>query len=97
MGVVEGTRYHDTDSANVKPSLEARRRKMGRLTAKQRGRAAVIRVRGAPPSGQKFPIPDAAHARAALARINQAKPPLTPAQKARVRAAARRKLGKEKR
>jgi hypothetical protein len=96
MAVVNGTRYHDTDRENVKSSLEARRRKMGRLSARQRGRSAVIRVKGAPPSEQKFPIPDEAHARAALARIDQAKPPLTPAQKARVRAAARRKLGKGK-
>lgn len=93
MGVIANTRYHYTDSANVMPSLEARRRKMGRLTAKQRARSAVIHVRGGAPSEQKFPVPDKAHARAALARLNQAKPPLTPAQKARVRAAARRKLG----
>lgn len=96
MGVVRGTRYHETDAPNVMPSLEARRRKMGLLSAKQRARSAVVHVKGAPPSEQKFPIPDKAHARAALGRINQAKPPLTPAQKARVRAAAKRMLGKGK-
>lgn len=64
------------------------------ISAATRGRTAVIRVKGAPASGQKFPIPDKAHARAALARIDQAKPPLTAAQKAKVRAAAHRKLGK---
>lgn len=36
----------------------------------------------------KFPINDAGHARAALGRINSAKPPLTASQKARVRARA---------
>jgi hypothetical protein len=67
---------------------------MGRLTAKQRAKSATIKVKGAPPSEQKFPIPDAAHAKAALGRINQAKPPLTPAQKAKVRAKAERVLGR---
>ena len=33
----------------------------------------------------KFPINDAAHAKSALGRLNQAKPPLTAAQKASVR------------
>lgn len=69
---------------------------MGVLKAKARAKSAVIKVKGAPASGQKFPIPDKAHAKAALARINQAKPPLTPAQKAKVRARARRVLGKGK-
>jgi hypothetical protein len=68
---------------------------MGVLTAKQRAKSAVVHVKGAPPSGQKFPIPDRAHAKAALGRINQAKPPLTPAQKAAVRARATRVLGKK--
>jgi hypothetical protein len=63
------------------------------LKAKARARSATIKVKGAPPSGQKYPIPDRAHAKAALARIDQAKPPLTPAQKAKVRAKAHRMLG----
>jgi len=63
------------------------------LKAKARAASAVVRVKGAPPSGQKFPIPDKGHARAALGRLNQAKPPLTPAQKAAVRARARKVLG----
>lgn len=41
----------------------------------------------------KFPIPDKAHAVAALARIDQARPPLSSGQKAKVRAKARRVLG----
>lgn len=62
---------------------------MARLNAKQKKASATIVVNGQP----KFPIPDKGHARAALARINQAKPPLTPAQKAKVRAKAHRVLG----
>jgi hypothetical protein len=58
---------------------------MGTLNAKQRAKSAVVKVKGAPASGQKFPIPDKAHAKAALARLNQAKPPLTAGQKAAVR------------
>lgn len=64
---------------------------MGTLNAKQRKASATVVVNGQP----KFPIPDKAHARAALARINQAKPPLTPSQKAKVRAKANRVLGKK--
>lgn len=62
---------------------------MGRLNAKQRKASATVVVNGQP----KFPIPDKAHARSALARIDQAKPPLTPSQKAKVRAKANRVLG----
>jgi len=62
---------------------------MAVLNAKQRKRSATIVVGGK----SKFPIPDKAHARAALARLNQAKPPLTPEQKARVRARAYHMLG----
>lgn len=65
---------------------------MGKLNAKQRKASATVVVNGQ----SKFPIPDKAHARAALARIDQAKPPLTPAQKAKVRAKADRVLGKKK-
>lgn len=64
---------------------------MGKLNAKQRKASATIVVNGQP----KFPIPDKAHARAALARINQAVPPLTPSQKAKVRAKANKMLGKK--
>lgn len=62
---------------------------MAVLNAKQRKRSATIVVGGK----AKFPMPDKAHARNALARLNQAKPALTPAQKAKVRARARRILG----
>lgn len=65
---------------------------MAVLNAKQRKRSATIVVNGEP----KFPMPDKAHARNALARLNQAKPPLTPAQKAKVRARAHRILGTKK-
>lgn len=61
---------------------------MGTLNSKQRKASATVVVNGKP----KFPIPDKAHARAALARLNQAKPPLTPSQKAKVRAKANRVL-----
>ena len=90
------------DAANVSPSMAHRmpmppkhRKHHKAVSAKVRGKTAVVRVKGAPPSGQKFPIPDKAHARAALARINQAKPPLTAAQKAAVRRRAAAMLGKE--
>jgi hypothetical protein len=63
---------------------------VGRLNAQQRKASATVVVGGK----SKYPIPDAAHAEAALGRINQAKPPLTPAQKAKVRAKARRVLGR---
>jgi len=63
---------------------------MGTLTAKQRVKSAVVHVGGK----AKFPIPDKGHAKSALARIDQAKPPLTPAQKAAVRARAKMVLRK---
>jgi hypothetical protein len=69
---------------------------MAVLKAKARAKSAVVKQPGKPDSEQKFPIPDKAHAKAALARINQAKPPLTPSQKAAVRAKANRVLGKSK-
>lgn len=59
--------------------------------AKTRKKYAVVKTGGE----AKFPIGDKAHAKAALARIDQAKPPLTAAQKAKVRAKARRVLGKK--
>ena len=65
---------------------------MAVLKAAARKRSATIVVNGQ----AKYPMPDKAHARAALARINQAKPPLTPAQKAKVRARAHRILGTKK-
>jgi hypothetical protein len=65
---------------------------MAVLKAKARAKSAVVKQPGKPASEQKFPIPDKAHAKAALGRINQAKPPLTPAEKAKVRAAANAKL-----
>src|SRR2546427_9080373 len=53
---------------------------MAVLKAAARRASATVVVKGKP----KFPIPDKAHARAALARIDQARPPLTPSQKAKV-------------
>jgi hypothetical protein len=64
---------------------------MAVLNAKQRKRSATIVVGGK----AKFPMPDKAHARNALARLNQAKPQLTASQKAKVRARANRMLGKK--
>lgn len=61
---------------------------MARYRAKQRKKYATV-------AGGKFPIGDKEHARSALARLNQAKPPLTPAQKARVKSKAYRLLGKK--
>lgn len=64
---------------------------MAVLNAAQRKRHATLVVKGVP----KYPIPDKAHARVALARLNQARPPLTSEQKAKVRARAYRMLGKK--
>ena len=61
-----------------------------RISAKRRKKTAVIHQGGK----DKFPIPDKAHAKSALGRINQAKPPLTASQKAKVRARARAVLSK---
>lgn len=61
---------------------------MGVLKAAARKRHATIVVSGTP----KFPINDAGHAKAALARLNQAKPALTAAQRAKVKARARKFL-----
>lgn len=57
---------------------------MGRYKAKARKANATVVVNGKP----KFPIGDKPHAVAALQRLDQAKPPLTSAQKAKVRARA---------
>jgi glutathione synthase/RimK-type ligase-like ATP-grasp enzyme len=65
---------------------------MAVLSAKQRKASATVVVQGKP----KYPIPDKGHARAALARINQAEPPLTPSQKATVTARAHKVLGTKK-
>jgi hypothetical protein len=59
---------------------------MAVLKAKARAKSAVIKEPGKPPSEQRYPIPDKAHAKAALGRINQGN--LSPAQKAKVRAKA---------
>jgi len=64
---------------------------MGVLKAAARKRHATVIVNGKP----KFPINDAGHAKAALARLGQAKPPLTAAQKAKVRARANKFLKKK--
>ena len=63
---------------------------MAILTAQQRHASATV-------AGDKFPIPDAGHARAALLDLNKAKPPLTAAQKAKVRARAHAVLATAKR
>lgn len=58
-------------------------------------RARTSPIRSGPNKG-KLPMPDANHARNALARMNQTDPPLSPAEKKKVIAAANRKLGKGK-
>lgn len=60
---------------------------MAVLNAKQRRASATI-------GKDRYPIPDKAHAKAALGRINQGG--LSPAQKAKVRAKANRVLGRGK-
>ena len=56
----------------------------------------VQRKKSATIGKDKFPIPDRSHAKVALARLNQAKPPLSSSQKAKVRAKAYRVLGKRR-
>ncbi len=65
---------------------------MAVLKAAARRASATVVVKGKP----KYPIPDKAHARAALARIDQAKPALSASQKAKVRAKAHRVLNTKK-
>jgi hypothetical protein len=60
---------------------------MAVLNAKQRRASATI-------GKDRYPMPDKAHARAALGRINQGG--LSPSQKAKVRARAHRILGTKK-
>lgn len=60
---------------------------MAILNEKQRKASATI-------GKDRYPIPDAGHAKAALGRINQGG--LNPAEKAKVRAKAERMLGKSK-
>jgi hypothetical protein len=62
---------------------------MAVLNAKQKKAQATIVVNGK----GKFPMKDKAHARNALSRLDQAKPALTPSQKAKIRARAARILG----
>ncbi len=64
---------------------------MGVYKAAARKANATVVVKGKP----KFPIKDKAHASVALARLNQAKPPLTASQKAKVRARANKFLKKK--
>lgn len=68
------------------------KKELGPLNAKQHEKYATVQSGGQ----GKFPIPDPNHARAALSRLNQAKPPLSPGQKATVRAKANAMLGKGK-
>jgi hypothetical protein len=63
---------------------------MARLTAKARRKLPAKDFKG---PGRSFPIPDKAHARAALQDLPKAKS-LTLQQAQRIRAAANRKLGK---
>lgn len=70
---------------------EAAHGKEHHIDMKEREASATVVVNGRP----KFPMPDKAHARAALARVNQAKPPLTPAQKSKVENRAHRMLGEK--
>lgn len=61
---------------------------MAKLKAAARKRSATVRVKGK----AKFPIPDKAHARSALARLNQAKG-LSAGQKRKVVSRAYKVLG----
>lgn len=58
--------------------------------------SAAERKKTATVAGGKFPIPDKAHAKAALRDIGLAKPALTSSQKATVESKADAMLGKKK-
>jgi hypothetical protein len=62
---------------------------MATISQKLRKKTATVR-------GDAYPMPDKAHAANAKARINQAKPPLSPAEKSKVLNRANRMLGKGK-
>lgn len=62
------------------------------ISAESRKKNATVHVHGK----AKFPISDAHSASSALKLINHAKPPLTPSQKAAVRAKAKRYVGTAK-
>lgn len=66
---------------------------MAVLSTKQRDKSAVVHTKS---GDAKFPVPDKAHARAALARLNQAKPALTHEQKMAVIRRAHAVLSKGK-
>ena len=70
---------------------------MVRMKAAERAKFATVHRPG-PPSNQAYPIRpgNRQDARDALARIDQAKPPLTPSQKSAVTARANAVLGKKK-
>jgi hypothetical protein len=65
---------------------------MAVLTARQRRRSATIKASRKHPRG-RFPMPDKAHARNALARLNQAKG-ISAEDKRAVKRRAQRMLGK---
>lgn len=65
---------------------------MARLTAAQRKKLPKKTFAG---PGRSFPIPDKNHAKAALIDVGRAKG-LSSAQKAKIKAAARKKLGATK-
>ena len=64
---------------------------MADYSQKQKDKYATVHVHG----DAKFPEGDRAHARAALARMNQAKPPLTHEEKMEVIRKAKEVLGKK--
>ena len=76
-------------SAQARPDM-GHKPKRHHLSARMRRKTATVHVGGK----AKYPIGDKAHAQAALARLNQAKPPLTPKQKAHVRKRAYTMMGK---
>lgn len=88
--IAQGAASTSDMAAQAKPALARRKKRPRHVSPAVRAKTAVIHQGGK----AKFPIPDAAHARAALGRVNQAKPPLTAAQKDLVRRKARKVLSK---
>lgn len=87
-----GRRMRESVAASTAPQLQRGDVREATLDTKARAKSAVIKRKNQDGSTTyKFPIPDKAHAQAALSRINQSD--LSPAEKVTVRKAAYKMLG----
>jgi hypothetical protein len=80
--------FHHDHPDHEKSVRKASHPEQHHIDEKEREATATVVVDGR----AKYPMPDKAHARSALARIDQAKPPLTSEQKSKVENRAHRIL-----